>query len=295
MSLIPNYPQFVPLDFKHKQFFDAAFKNHPPEISEFTFTNLFSWRRVYGYQVSLLNGLIVLRADAGKPVCFMQPIGSGNLEGSIKQVLDDADGKFCRIPEYLAGFFKNNHSFEVEEDRDNFDYLYSFSDLLNLSGRKYDGKRNQINKFKSEYKYDYVDAKTVDAGQILEFEQLWCSIKGCDMVEGLNNERQAIREITGHLKEFNLNCGVIRLKDRICAVAIAQRLNPETLVMHILKADPGIPGLYQVMLNDFLRANAEDFKYVNLEQDLGVAGLRVFKQSYHPVGLIKKYSISLKR
>ena len=294
MNLNSNYPQFTPLDLKHKPLFDAAFKDYPPEISEFTFTNLFSWRQVYGYQVSLLNGLIILRADAGKSTCFMQPIGSGDLAGLIKQVLDDTKGKFCRIPERLAGFF-NNNSFKVEEDRDNFDYLYFFSDLVNLAGRKYDGKRNQIKKFKSEYKYDYADIKGAEARQILEFEQAWCSIKGCDIVDGLNKERQAIREIVEHFEEFKLSCGVIRLKDRICAVAIAQRLNPETLVMHILKADPEIPGLYQVMLNDFLGANAEDFKYVNLEQDLGISGLRASKQSYQPIKLIKKYSISLKR
>ncbi len=49
---------------------------------------------------------------------------------------------------------------------------------------------------------------------------------------------------------------------------------------------PEIPGLYQIMLNDFV--------HVNLEQDLGIPGLRASKQSYQPVKLIKKYTISLK-
>ncbi len=294
MSLYPDYPQFTPLELGHKQFFEAAFKNYPPEISEFTFTNLFSWRQCYGYKVSMLNGLIILRADASKPVFFLPPIGSGDFAGAIKQVLYDVNGEFCRIPENLAMVFKDDKSFKVKEDRNNFDYLYFSTDLVDLAGRKYDGKRNQIKKFKSEYEYDYVDIPGPDAGQILEFEEAWCTIKGCDIVEGLNNERRAIREIAGHFEEFKLNSGVIRLKDKICAVAIAEALNPETLVMHILKADPKIPGLYQVMLNDFLRANAGNFVYVNLEQDLGIPGLRASKQSYQPVKLIKKYTISFK-
>ncbi len=150
MSLDSNYPQFTTLDLGHKSFFDAAFKDNPPEISEFTFTNLFSWRQVYGYKASWLNGLIILRADAGKSACFMQPIGSGDSVGAIKQILYNTNGKFCRIPERLARFFEDNTSFKVEEDRNNSDYLYYFSDLVNLAGRKYDGKRNQIKKFKSE-------------------------------------------------------------------------------------------------------------------------------------------------
>lgn len=295
MSKNPNYPQFTPLDLGHKPFFDAAFKDYPPEISEFTFTNLFSWRQAYGYKVSLLNGLIILRVDAGKSVCFLQPIGQGDFVGAIKQILHDVNGEFCRIPENFARLFKDDGSFKVEEDRNNSDYLYFSTDLINLAGRKYDGKRNQIKKFKSEYEYSYADIKGADARQVLEFEEAWCSIKGCDIVEGLNNERQAIREIVEHFGEFKLYSGIIRLKNKICALAIAEALNPETLVMHILKADPAILGLYQVMLNDFLRVNVGGFKYVNLEQDLGIPGLRASKQSYQPIRLIKKYTISLKR
>ena len=171
MSLILAYPQFSPLYLAHKPLLDTAFKDHPPEISEFTFTNLFSWRHPHGYNVSSLNNLIILRADAGKLPYFLPPIGSGDLAGTIKQILYDGGGAFCRIPESLAGFFKEDSSFKVEEDRNNFDYLYLATDLVNLAGRKYDGKRNQIKKFKSEYKYDYLDIKSAAAGQILEFEE----------------------------------------------------------------------------------------------------------------------------
>lgn len=294
MLQIPDYPQFIALDFEHKEFFDQAFKKCPPQISEFTFTNLFSWREAYDYKVSLLDGLLILRLDVGESTRFLQPIGAADPTEVIGRVLEDTKGVFIRIPENVAGFFEKSSRFKVEEDRNNSDYLYFSTDLVNLAGRKYDGKRNQIRKFKSEYEYDYVDIEGSDARQILEFEEAWCTIKGCDMVEGLNNERQAIREIVEHFEEFKLNSGIIRLKDKICAVAIAEALNPETMVMHILKANPVILGLYQVMLNDFLRANTGDFKYVNLEQDLGIPGLRASKQSYQPVKLIKKYTISLK-
>jgi uncharacterized protein len=293
MFPIPDYPQFIALDFEHKVLFDQAFKKYPPQISEFTFTNLFSWRGAYGYQVSLLDGLLILRLDIGESMRFLQPIGTVNPREVMGQILEKTKGAFIRIPEDVAGFFEKSNHFKVEEDRNNSDYLYFAGDLVNLTGRKYDGKRNQIKKFKSEYEYDYLDLKSSSARQILEFEEAWCTIKSCDVVEGLNNERQVIREIAEYFTEFKLKSGAIRLKDKICALAIAEALNPETLVMHILKADPAIPGLYQVMLNDFLRANAGDFKYVNLEQDLGIPGLRASKQSYQPVKLIKKYTISL--
>ena len=133
-----------------------------------------------------------------------------------------------------------------------------------------------------------------DISRCLEFEEKWCSIKDCDSVEGLNNERNAIKEMVSNFSEFNLIAGAVEIKNSILALAIAERLNLNTLVMHVLKADPNVPGLYQVMMNEFLEASGGAFEYVNLEQDLGVEGLRRSKESYHPVKMINKYSISLK-
>ena len=63
--------------------------------------------------------------------------------------------------------------------------------------------------------------------------------------------------------------------------------------MHVLKADPNVAGLYQAMLHEFLEHEAGNFNYVNLEQDLGIEGLRKSKQSYHPIEMIKKYTLSI--
>jgi len=108
--------------------------------------------------------------------------------------------------------------------------------------------------------------------------------KGCDEHASLDNERKAIKEMTAHFSDFSLSGAFIRVGGKPSAFIFAQALNPETLVVHALKADAAVPGLYQVMLNEFLSRQAQGFKYVNLEQDLGEEGLRKAKLSYHPVG-----------
>ena len=44
-------------------------------------------------------------------------------------------------------------------------------------------------------------------------------------------------------------------------------------------------------LQEFLKRN-ENYAYLNLEQDLGVSGIRKSKLSYHPFRLVKKYTLS---
>ncbi|MCK9573436.1 MAG: phosphatidylglycerol lysyltransferase domain-containing protein [Candidatus Omnitrophica bacterium] len=287
-----KYPQFQALDERMKEFFDEAFLKTRPVISEFTFTNLYCWRNFYKFSVCMLENFIVLRSQKEGKMQFFPPIGIGEIRPVIQRIISDTRMPFIRLPEELAGIFSKNSSFKAELDRDNSDYLYKIEDLKLLKGKKYDAKRNLIKKFNSAYKYEYMKLDASNASECLDFEERWCLVKDCDNVEGLSQERQAIREMLSNFGNFNLIGAAIKIKKSICAVAIAQMLNPNTLVMHVLKADPNMQGLYQVMLNDFLRNDSGNFEYINFEQDLGVPGLRSAKLSYHPFKIINKYTVS---
>ena len=290
--IIASYPNFIPLEISHIEVFGQAFKDNPPKISEFTFTNLYSWRGAYKTKVSVLDDLIILRSESEPQFRLFDPIGRGDKKKAIKAILNDSKASFIRIPEGTVGSFRGDAGFEIKEDMDNSDYLYRTEDLIRLKGGKYDGKRNLIKKFRLNNTYEYVSMNTGNAGECLMFEDKWCTIRNCDRTEGLSNERRAIGEMVGNYSDFELIGGMIRIQGNICAVALAQRLNLDTLVMHVLKADPNIDGLYQVMLQEFLAHEGANFNYVNLEQDLGIEGLRKSKQSYHPVEMVKKYILN---
>ena len=286
------YPNFIPLEIGHIEAFGQAFKNNPPKISEFTFTNLYSWRDAYKIKVSAFDDFIILRSESEPKLRLFDPIGMGDKKKAIKAILNDFKASFIRIPEETAGLFRDDTGFEVEDDMNNSDYLYRAEDLIVLKGEKYDGKRNLIKNFRLNNVYEYVSMNAGNADECLKFEDKWCTLKNCDRIEGLSNERRAIGEMMENYSDFELIGGMIKIQGNISAVALAQRLNPDTLVMHVLKADPNVGGLYQVMLQEFLTHEAGSFNYVNLEQDLGIEGLRKSKQSYHPVEMVKKYTLS---
>lgn len=291
---IQDYPAFSPLKLEDKDEFYQALADKPPFTSELTFTNLYCWREPYNFKVSRLGNLLIVLSEGDPGKKFLAPIGSGDIKSAVIRILEGTKGEFIRIPEEISGLFRDEPAIQIDYDRDNSDYLYAASDLIELSGRKYDGKRNLIRKFKARYEYEYIGLDASNAGECLEFEETWCTIKDCDSIQGLDNERQAIREMVLNFGHFPLLAGAIRVSGRISAVAIAEKLNPDTLVMHVLKADPDMPGLYQAIFNEFLLRQKKDFAYVNLEQDLGVEGLRRAKESYHPIKLINKYTLRLK-
>lgn len=288
-----QYPSFRPLEKCDKAVFDEAFKRYPPEISEFTFTNLYAWKEIYKLNVSILDSALILRSGANNKPGFFPPIGA-DVKKAAKIILETSNGVIFRTPESIKALFDKDRSYNIEFDLDNSDYLFGRKDLVSLAGKKYDGKRNLIKKFKSSNKYQYIKLGKENIGECLEFEGRWCSVKDCENIKGLRQERRAARQIIENFCEFNLIGGAIRINGKIMAIAIAEKLNPDTLVMHVLKACSGITGLYQVMNNDFLSLEASGFEYVNLEQDSGSEGLRKAKLSYHPQRMIKKYTITLK-
>ncbi len=290
MNINP-YPQFRPLDINDKPLFTEAFENYLPRISEFTFTNLYAWRHLYKFSLADLDGLIILRSEE-KGLRFFNPIGKGDMRSVISKILGDIGGSFIRLPEDTKALFDGDDEFKITPDPDNSDYLYKTEDLVKLPGKKYDGKRNLIKKFKSTYDHEYIALDPSNAKTVLDFEDAWCSIKDCDNVTGLYNEREALREIIANFSNFKLIGGAIKTEGMIRAVAVGERLNKDTMVVHILKADPNVAGLYQVMMNEFLYRSVNAFKFVNLEQDLGIEGLRRSKLSYHPVEMVEKYTLT---
>jgi uncharacterized protein len=290
---LPKYPDSRPLEIKDIQVFNQIFKADPPVISEFTFTNLYAWREAYKFRVAEKNGFIMVYSDSVLKKRFFAPLGAGDIKTLMETILKEKNCLFFRVPENVKALFENDPLYRIEFDADNSDYLFKSADLIALPGKKYDGKRNLIKKFKSFYHYEYLKLESPHADECFQFEEEWCSIKNCDSVEGLFKERRAIREMIVHCAEFDLVAGAIRVEGKICALAIAQQLNPDTLVLHVLKANPAMVGLYQVICNEFLANQAREYEFVNMEQDLGVEGLRRSKLSYHPNEMIKKFEISL--
>ncbi len=295
---IPSFPEFVPLGLEHKQEVDAAFRQTEPAISEFTFTNLFIWRRYYKVSLSRSGGfLLILSRREGKPPFFFPPWGDGDARPVIRQCVEyigRQDGSACieRAPaEYVERHVRPSPDLAMFSDPDNEDYVYNSQDLIELKGRKYDGKRNAISKFQRSSKYEY---RPIDENLIklcMELQDFWCAERKCGLYPGLVEERRAINEAFSNCETLAIRGGAIVMDGKVEAFSLGEKLNSNTFVVHIEKANPNIPGLYAVINQQFAAHEASGFAYVNREQDLGDEGLRMAKESYQPAFKVRKFKV----
>lgn len=297
---VPEFPLFKDLSLEDKPILDFAFKQFPPLISEFTFTNLFIWRHAYQIKISRLQQFLVLFAEKRDQPFLFPPIGEGDVVKCSRTLLQHMKekgfpAKIVRVPEDLASRFDwKPEGFVVEFDRDQSDYIYLTEDLITLQGRKYHRKRNHIKKFKERYVYRYISLTTEQISECLRLETKWCDLRQCEVIPGLFNESVATKEAFSHFEALEVKGGAILIEDKVEAFTLGEPLNQETVVIHIEKANPDFDGLYPMINQAFLENHWSKYTYVNREQDLGEEGLRKAKESYFPHRMINKHTITLR-
>ena len=304
--------QAKPIELGDKELFDKFFKNFPPEISEFTFTNLFMWRNSYNFLFLELNEHLILFSKEylkkQKPTVsrnknnlfFFPPIGPHPVELMTQIFESFKEAEFHRVPHEMVVELTNYKKFsalnlEIIEDRNNWDYVYDVENLKTLPGNRYRQNRRWLKKFTDTYQYDFQIITEDEIDKVRKLQKEWWLLRGGEEDSALEEEQKAIYEALDNFTTLKFKGALLCSDDRCAAYTFGEMLNPNTLVIHIEKAHMEFEGAYQAINNLFLKNCCEDVIYVNREQDLGISGIRRAKESYKPVHMVEKSIIYQKR
>jgi hypothetical protein len=299
LSSVPDFPAFVDVSLELSSGLGPFLRALAPPISEFTFTNLYLFRRAHDYRVSKLGGLLLVRARGydGTPYAF-PPLGEGNVSEAAFRLCDvlAAEGAAPLIfpvpASTLAAHFAAG-GWVATGDRDQADYVYLREELATLPGAKFHKRKNRLLKFLREEGEGYAYAP-LGAEHVEECRRLasgWCEIRCSLDRPSTYLETEAAVDALVHRDELSLKGGVILLAGQVAAFSLGEELNDDTFVVHFEKAEAGREGLAQLISRDFCLRDLGQYTYVNREQDLGDPGLRQAKQSYRPVALAEKYRL----
>jgi len=282
--MITNYPEFCDLSLEHRAVLHPMFQQCAEGISEFTFANLYLFRHTHQYRIArLLDKLFVVAGQDGEEPFFMLPFGVPE-----PRLLDKLFNEF-----HTAKAVSENQSaplaergYILTEDRDNYDYLYSRSDMAHLPGRKFHKKKNRVNAFIKNYEYQGEPLLEEHLDQALAILDTWVGQREDP------GDYQAAREGLEKMWELQLCGGIYYVESEPVAYSLGEELARGTsFVIHFEKAVKAekYHGIYQFINQAFATILPDFYDTINREQDLGDAGLRQAKESYNPVGFVKKY------
>ncbi len=292
--------KFKDITLQDKEVITSITMNSERKNCDLSFSNLCSWRFMYGTQFAIVDNFLVFKFHIDGKLAYMMPVGKGNVKNILQSLIEDASAenepfRMQGVCNKMRAEIESNMPgrFEFQTDRDYADYIYLRTDLADLKGKKYQSKRNHVNKFKKTYAdYKYTTITPDHINECLKLEEEWYNNQ--EHKRELGNERKSLTYALNHFEELGLTGGILHVNGKIAAFTFGMPINQETFGVHVEKADTSIEGAYTVINQEFARHIPEQYIYVNREEDLGIEGLRKAKLSYQPNILLEKCVALLK-
>ena len=290
--------EFQKLAPSQKALYEEHLFAEAPRGCEYSFANLYLWGR---QSVAQLQGCIGFFSHFYGRSVYPFPIGQGDKEAMIRHYLEDA--KKRGIPCRITGITEADKAmlesrfpgtFRFRSDRDSFDYVYAIDDLADLRGRKYQKKRNHVNKFHTAH--PDCQARPLTRERIptaAAMVDTWYARREETGPAGdYMLEKRAISRAFRHFEELDMEGLVLMENGEVLAMTMGSRLSPDTFDIHFEKAREDVDGAYAAINCEFaryLRLKHPELRFLDREEDMGLEGLRKAKLSYLPHHMTEKY------
>ena len=291
--------EFKPEELKDKEIIDSYTLKSECRNCDMSFANIFCWRALHRSHWAIIDGFLVIRflIDGKEQIGYMQPIGEGDFFHILPILAEDALRNFNQRLQ-MYGLCQEGRAvitnscgkeFAFDDNRALSDYIYLREDLKTLPGRKFQPKRNHLNKFTSKYNYRFERLSSLHFADCLELEHNWIEQRGKESDKrAMYVELEAMKEAFENWEALSLQGGVLYVDDKLVAFTYGSPINYDTFDCHVEKADTSYEGVFAAINKLFAETLSEEFTYINREEDMGIEGLRRAKLSYYPTLLWPK-------
>ena len=288
---------FKPLTLENKSLYEGYLQSCGERGCEYSFVNLYLWGR---QKAAVVSDCAVFFSQFNRRSVYLFPVGPGDRRAALDGIMQDA--KERGIPCRLVGLTQEDCALlerlypgrlSYHFDRDSFDYVYNIDDLAELKGRKFQKKRNHLNRFYQNNPDCRLEP--ISPENLPEVEALvkkWYQLRQQENPHGdYQMERAAIARALQQRQALGLEGLLLRTDAGVVAMTLGSRLNGDTFDIHFEKALDIADGGYAAINNGFaryLRDKYPQVRFLNREDDLGLEGLRKAKLSYCPDHMVEK-------
>ena len=296
--MIPEFPKFKTLELADEDEVRDLVANFPP-YSDFNFTSMYSWDVDEDMMLSTLNGnLVVLFNDYITGENFLSFLGDNKVNDTIARLIDfsqkhqGTDALELIPKELLDGL--DSKKFSAKPDRDAFDYVFSVAHLANMDKWSKKSSAKRVRRFLKEgIEYEVVESpiKKIEPEQYKKLFIKWAKNNDIDDHWELN-EYQAFERFL-ELTDKNISFVSLFIEGGLVGFTSFEVLSDDFAISHFAKTDTLHHPSAQDVINweEAKILESRGIKYFNWEQDMGIKGLRTFKEGYGPEFFLEKFIV----
>ncbi len=301
-----------PVELADRALLNAYFASLAEPLSDYTFSQLYTWRNSLRIIWKELSGHLCIFANgSGDLTLLLPPIGdtgSGNALAEAFELMDDyntAHGVPGRSrveyasEELLTRFDHRNLIVQPM----GADYVYDVNRMIDLAGGDLASKRQAKNRFLRNYTHRVEEYRAdLHRADCLALLETWKVHQDANHLEepNANSIKRSKESIATALcletaGELGLRGMVVYVKDathetwRLCGFTFGELLGSTQSSITIEKTELEIKGLAQFIFSEFCAKYWSHRPLVNVGDDWGLPSLNWTKMSYRPVKLLNKF------
>lgn len=297
---IPTFPHFTGVNESMLSDMQAMTAQHQP-YSDFNVVNVLSWDIDATARISNLHGnLVMCLPDYITGEDFYSFLGDQAVEQTAATLLDTAESETGQrhlrlVPAIGAETLAACRAYQVTEDESGHDYVLHLPEVVAMHGKHFAHLRRYVHKFERLYgtSAEFVEIDPTQTRTQQEISEVFTVREQGKTHNEADNELAAISRLFGHSQHFDLQSFGVRIDGRLEGFIICELLADGWAVGHFWKANTAYNGIYRYLMHQAAQALEQiDFHYLNIEQDLGIPGMRHMKHLLAPSLRLKKYTVT---
>jgi len=305
MNHIPQFPLFKKVELSDRAAYEKYYSQFEP-YSDFSFNNMWIWFNQQGnLGFSFHEDSLIVRFDNpfDSDRINYTLIGKRNCGKALHRLLRwqqamHLDKRVVMVPEIVIKNLGQIHApLNISEDIDNLDYVCDVDRMSSPSGKDFVKYRHALTHFKTHYE-DGLSVQVANLADTSQRTELINSLHTWDSTYRQSDQSRlegaALDRLFVLADILPVNCLVVRHNDKIISFAIFQIApQPSYAIVNHLKCNNEYRYIFDATFSYLINElSSRNIHYVNIEQDLGIPGLREHKRRLRPVLYLRRYTVN---
>ncbi len=282
--MITTHEQTVPIAPVHQAPIEALRRKYHHTLSSHAFVSLYLWREEMRLSLYLRDDCFSARCGWKGENAWFFPCGSEAAKlAFVAEHGQEPDFRLCYLREADRDFLQMHFPqvYRLVRDENSDEYLYDRVGHLLLRGGRYANVRTQVHRAERDYALTVQPLDAEACPKAVEIVRQWASLPH-PFVCGLNDDK-VDEEAIKRLPELQMQGVLVSVNAEPYAVCAGFPLSGDTFDLCVAKCRKNLPGLSYYAKRALFQVLEPRFTYINLEEDLGIPGLREMKQLLAPV------------
>ncbi len=255
-----------------------------------TFHVMFLWKDLWELSVCAEDDFFTARAVISGKTAYFFPCGTAEKKKEFLSWFIDKksnDCILCNISQRDKNFLEEHFggALPLKAVREDFAYIYSKAEQLEMSGKKYKNMKRSLRKVKRGHEWVAQLINSTNFNDVRLILQNWIdnTLADCYDVKSVD---LAVNNFFD-LKMF----GIILYRDGSpLGFAMGSFTDNSTFDLNISKTL--VPNIDIILRNELFKLLPENVMYIDQEDDMGIEGLRIHKTQLVPCNILRVYEYS---